>query len=127
MVVRATPATDRSSVIGLQFGGKWTEGTGYTQNALLVNGRLSKIGTELAWEYSWDTPMKPWHVIDPNAQIDVELLPRYDNHSKIDLKAMSRETHQVFGTWSGTITDDNGTRFDLNHMQGFGEESRARW
>ena len=115
------------SVIGLQFGGKWTEGTGYTQNALLVNGRLCKIGTELAWEYSWDTPMKPWHVIDPNGQIDVELLPRYDNHSKIDLKAMSRETHQVFGTWSGTITDDNGTRFDLNHMQGFAEESRAHW
>ncbi len=71
--------------------------------------------------------MKPWHVSDPNGQIHIELLPRYDNHSKIDLKATSRETHQVFGTWSGTITDDHGARFELNRIQGFAEESCARW
>jgi hypothetical protein len=119
--------TKDGTVIGLQLGGKWTVGTGYTENALLVNGRLSKIGSELEWDYSWDDPMRPWRVSDPNGQLDVSLTPRYDKHDRLDLKVMSRETHLVFGTWSGTVTDDNGTRFEITEAQGFAEESRARW
>ena len=36
-------------VIGLQIGGKWTEGTGFTENGLIVDGRLTKLGQELTW------------------------------------------------------------------------------
>jgi hypothetical protein len=115
------------SVIGLQLGGKWTVGTGYTENGLLVDGHLSKIGTELIWDYSWDDPMQPWHVTDPKGQVDIKLTPRHDKHDRLELKVMSRETHLVFGTWSGTVTDDSGKRFDFTGLQGFAEESRARW
>ena len=34
-------------VIGLQVGAKWTEGSGFTENALIVDGRLTKLGREL--------------------------------------------------------------------------------
>ena len=36
-------------MIGLQFGGKWTEGTGMTENAPCIDGRVSKISQELEW------------------------------------------------------------------------------
>ena len=42
-------------------------------------------------------------------------------------KLMRRETHQVFGTWQGSVVDDAGRRFEFSGMQGFAEESRARW
>lgn len=119
-------ATD-GTVIGLQFGAKWTAGTGFTENGIFVNGRLSKIGRELEWTYDWDDPMGPWRVNDPGGQMDVTLTPRYDKHSLIDAKVMMRETHQVFGTWSGWVQDDDGRRFEFAGMQGFAEECRARW
>ncbi len=34
-------------VVGVQVGGAWTDGTGCTENALIVDGRLHKIGEEL--------------------------------------------------------------------------------
>lgn len=30
--------------VGVQFGAKWTEGTGFTENGFIVDGRLNKIG-----------------------------------------------------------------------------------
>jgi len=114
-------------IVGLQFGGKWTEGTGFTENGVLVDGRLSKIGRELEWEYDWDQPLAPWRVRDPGGQLDVTLAPRYDKHTKVEALVLGTEVHQVFGTWSGTVTPDDGATIHLDDIQGFAEESRSRW
>lgn len=120
-------AAQDGPVVGIQIGGKWTEGTGFTENGIIVDGRLTKIGTELDWTYDWDDPMKPWRVVDPAGHLQLELSPRFDKHSKTDLKVLRTETHQVFGTWRGTITDDTGRQLQLDGIQGFAEESRSRW
>ncbi|MFM8856954.1 MAG: DUF2804 domain-containing protein [Actinomycetota bacterium] len=113
--------------IGIQIGGKWTDGTGFTENGVFVDGKLSKIGRELNWTYDWDDTMKPWRVVDTDGQIDIVMTPRYDKHTKLDLKVLMRETHQVFGTWTGFVVDDAGRRHDVDGIQGFAEECRARW
>lgn len=118
---------DDGSVVGLQVGGRWTAGTGFTENGIFVNGRLSKIGRELEWTYDWDVPMRPWRVRDPEGQLDAVLTPRYDKYGLIDAKLMRRETHQVFGTWQGAVVGDDGVRHEFDGLQGFAEESRARW
>jgi hypothetical protein len=114
-------------VVGLQFGAKWTEGTGFTENGVLVDGRLSKLGNELRWTYDWDDPMGPWHVEDPGGQLDVVLTPRYDKHSKTGGGDFGSETHQVFGTWSGRVRTDDGIEVAFDALQGFAEEARQRW
>ncbi len=120
--------SETGAVIGLQFGGKWTDGTGATENALCVDGRLSKLGETLVWDYSWDDPMSPWHVRTPDSdQVDVVLTPTYDRHDRTSLGVLSMEVHQCFGTWSGTIRDDDGTRHELGGIHGFAEEARNRW
>jgi hypothetical protein len=118
-------ATDGSTVVGIQMGAKWTEGTGHTENGIIVDGRLNKIGEELRWDYSWDEPMRPWHVTDSAGELDLTLTPRYDKHSKVN--ALLLEVHQVFGTWSGHVTAEDGTRHEVDGIQGFAEESRSRW
>jgi hypothetical protein len=115
------------SVVGLQFGGRWTEGTGFTENGLVVDGRLHKLGQELVWTYSWDQPMKSWTVRSPDGRVDLRLVPRLDKHTRIEALVMGMEVHQVFGTWSGTVTTDDGTVLDLPRAIGFAEESRSRW
>ena len=114
-------------VVGLQIGAKWTEGTGFTENGVIVDGRLSKLGSELRWDYDWDAPMEPWHVEDPGGQLDIVLTPRFDKHSHMEGGEYGSETHQVFGTWSGRLRTDDGLELALDGLQGFAEEARQRW
>ena len=119
--------SDDGAVIGLQFGAKWTEGTGFTENGIIVDGRVTKIGRELAWDYDWDHPMRPWRVHDERCGIDVTLTPRHDRHSKVNAGVLASEVHQVFGHWHGHVTDAVGTVHRVQGLQGFAEESRSRW
>jgi hypothetical protein len=114
-------------VVGIQIGGKWTEQTGFTENGIIVDGRLSKLGQELHWSYDWDRPLEPWRVQDPGGQLDVVLSPRFDKHTKQQGHERSSETHQVFGTWSGRLRTDDGLALELDGLQGFAEEARQRW
>jgi hypothetical protein len=114
-------------VVGLQIGAKWTEGSGFTENALIVDGRVTKLGSELRWDYSWDHPMEPWHIVDPGGQLDMELTPRFDKHSQADAGELGSETHQVFGRWAGRLRTDDGLEIEFDDLQGFAEEARQRW
>lgn len=114
-------------LVGLQFGAKWTEGTGFTENGFLVDGRLTKLGDELEWRYDWDRPLDPWHVRDPHGRLDAVLSPRFDKHSTAGDDAYGSETHQVFGTWSGHVVADDGERVEFDGIVGFAEEARQRW
>jgi hypothetical protein len=120
--------SDDGRVVGLQFGGRWTEGTGFTENGLLVDGRLEKLGDELRWEYDWAHPMRPWRVSDPvGDRVDVVLAPRFDKHSRTEAVVLGTEVHQVFGTWRGRVTTEAGDQLHLRDAPGFAEESRSRW
>jgi hypothetical protein len=110
-------------VVGLQIGGKWTEGTGFTENGIIVDGRLTKLGNELQWDYDWDAPMRPWRVVDPGGQLDIVLAPRFDKFSD----GPAGGTHQVFGTWSGRVRTDDGLALEFDGLQGFAEEARQDW
>jgi hypothetical protein len=114
-------------VVGLQIGAKWTAGSGFTENGVIVDGRLTKIGAELDWDYDWDQPMRPWHVVDPGGGLDITLQPRFDKHTKTGAGEYSSETHQVFGTWSGALRTDDGRELEFRDLQGFAEEARQRW
>lgn len=119
--------TPDGAVVGLQLGAKWTEGTGFTENGVIVDGRLTKIGEELTWTYDWDRPMRPWRVEQPDGSLDLTLTPTYDRHTKVRALVLATEVHQVFGTWSGHVTTEAGDRHDVDGIVGFAEESRSRW
>jgi hypothetical protein len=114
-------------VVGLQIGGQWTAGTGATENGILVDGRLTKLGDELVWEYDWNHPLRPWRVRALSGALDLTLTPRFDRHAKTEALVLATEVHQVFGTWAGTLVPDGGTALRIEGIQGFAEESRSRW
>jgi hypothetical protein len=118
---------DTGAVIGLQFGAKWTAGTGFTENGVIVDGRLTKIGEELDWTYSWDEPMRPWQVRHRDGSLDLRLEPVHDKHTRVEALVMGTEVHQVFGRWTGHVTDADGQVHRVAGVQGFAEESRSRW
>jgi len=110
---------------GLQVGGKWTDGTGSTENALFVDGVAHKISDELAWDYDTTDPAAPWHVHGEG--VDAVLTPFHERVSRTDLGVVASEAHQCFGTWSGWATTSTGERVPVDGLVGWAEEARNRW
>ncbi len=113
------------SIRGLQLGGKWTEGTGSTENALLVDGRLHKIGEELVWEYDRSDWMRPWRI--HGERLDVTLHPFHERVARTNLLVVASETHQCFGEWEGWALTDDGERLRFDGLLGWAEEANNRW
>jgi hypothetical protein len=114
--------------IGLQLGGKWTDGTGMTENALVVDGRLSKLSEELVWEYDTGDWLAPWRIRTPtSSRLDVTFTPIYDKRSRLHAGIASSRVDQCFGTYEGRIVPDDEARIEITDLFGWAEEATWRW
>ncbi|MFF5077195.1 DUF2804 domain-containing protein [Actinoplanes sp. NPDC000266] len=109
----------------IQLGGRWTDGTGSTENALFLDGRLHKISEDLTWEYDRTDWLRPWRVHGTRA--DVHFEPFHERVARTNLAVLASETHQCFGRFTGWAMDDNGDRVDLDGLTGWAEEAKNRW
>jgi hypothetical protein len=107
-------------VVGLQVGGQWTDGTGSTENSVVVDGRLTKIGDELTWDYRRDDWLAPWRVC--GGPVDVTFHPEHVRASVTRLGVLASSTHQCFGTWSGRVGEQA-----VDGLYGWAEDVRQRW
>jgi hypothetical protein len=112
-------------VIGIQVGGKWTEGTGSTENAVVVDGRLHKIHVELAWEYDIAHWSRPWRIT--GGGLEASFTPFYDKVTRTNLGIVSSRTDQCFGHWSGTFAAAGGDTIAFDGILGWAEEVHNRW
>ena len=114
--------------VGLQLGGKWTDGTGMTENALVVDGRLSKLSEELVWDYDTTDWLRPWHIRTPRSdRLDVTFTPVYDKVSRLRAGIAESTVDQCFGTFTGTIVPDDGVPIEVADLFGWAEEATWRW
>jgi hypothetical protein len=111
--------------VGLQVGGKWTDGTGSTENALVVDGVVHKISEDLAWDYDRADWLRPWRI--HGSAIDVTFTPFHERAATTNLLVIAAETHQCFGHWSGWATTQDGARVTVDGIVGWAEEARNRW
>ena len=112
--------------VGVQLGGKWTDGTGMTENALYVDGTLSKISEELVWTY--DEWLAPWTIRTPQSdRVDLTFTPVHDKVTRLNLGALSQSVDQCFGTYSGSIVPDDGESIRIDGVFGWAEEATWRW
>lgn len=115
-------------VVGLQLGGKWTDGTGMTENALCVDGRLSKISEELVWEYDRSDWLRPWRIRAPRSgAVDLTFTPVHDKVSTLQAGVAASRVHQCFGHYAGRVTPAGGGPIPIEGLFGWAEEARWRW
>lgn len=120
--------TSDGRTIGLQLGGRWTDGTGMTENALCVDGRLHKVGEDLRWTYDRSDWTSRWRVTAPRTgRVDLTLTPVHERRARTELAVIGTEVHQCFGTWSGSVVTDDGHPVAVRDVAGFAEEARMRW
>ncbi len=114
--------------VGVNMGGKWTDGTDMTENGICLDGRLSKIGEDLLFDYDPGNFMKPWSIRTPQSeQIRLEFTPFFERIAKTDALVLRSEVHQMIGRFCGTVITDNGEQISIQDAIGWAEEHQARW
>jgi hypothetical protein len=106
--------------VGLQVGGRWTDGTGSTENAVVVDGRLTKVGDELRWDYAPGDWLAPWRV--HGGPVALTFHPEHVRRSVTQLGILASRTHQCFGTWAGRVGD-----VAVDGLFGWAEDVHQRW
>jgi len=119
---------DNGHMIGLNFGGKWTDGTGANENGLLFDGKLIKYCDDVVFNYDPQDFMKPWTIQSVQTDsIDLIFIPFYERKANISILVLKSETHQLFGFFSGTVKNECGEVYVIKHLLGWSEEYKARW
>jgi hypothetical protein len=116
------------TTVGIQVGGAWTDGTGSAENAVCVDGRVSHINEDLRWEYDRHDWLAPWRITSPDSnRVDLTFTPWHVREDGTSLLVLANDTHQAFGTWSGTMVDDAGRTINCDGIRGWAEEVVNRW
>jgi hypothetical protein len=107
--------------IGFNLGSKWTDGTGVTENGLVIDGRVHKIAESVA--FSTETP---WRIRIPD-RVDLTFTPRTERAVRIPLGIAGMKLHQCTGSFSGTLVDNQGQTIAVDDLTGLAESLHARW
>ncbi len=118
---------EQGNTLGLNFGGKWTDGTGMTENSLVFNGRLFKLSEDVEFRYDRLDFLKPWTLRTRETRgVDLEFRPFYNLRSSLNLGLLRTRVNQVFGRYFGRV-EPGDSAMELNGAVGWAEEHLARW
>lgn len=117
---------EKGQRVGLTMGARWTDGTGTTENALVLDGRVLGQGPlpDVKWTYDMKNPERPWRI--KGEWIDAEITPWHVRVAGAQKVVMSSFTTQVFGQWRGKATVD-GKEVSLDGLTGWAEDAANRW
>ncbi|HYD47495.1 MAG TPA: DUF2804 domain-containing protein [Terriglobales bacterium] len=115
-------------LVGLNLGGKWTDGTGMTENGFCIDGRLEKVSEPLIWAYDRGDFRKPWRIYAPaTRRVDLDFSPMHLETQKLELGIIGTELQWVLGHYSGTLVTSKGDVIEVRDLLGWAEEHDARW
>ena len=113
---------------GLNLGAKWTDNTGMNENAIVYDGKLTKISEDLIFDYDVKNYMAPWKIKSSVTDcVDLEFVPFYERIAKSDMLIIKSEVHQMVGHFSGYIKTQDGEVLKLDHFMGCSEDHYAKW
>lgn len=115
-------------IVGFNLGGKWTDGTGSTENALIIDGKLIKLSEDIVFEYDGKDFMKPWSLkTSITNRVNLKFTPFYERIAKSNLFIIESEVHQMIGYFSGVLETDNGESIVIESLIGCAEEHFGKW
>lgn len=112
--------------IGLNLGQGFGDLSKATENAVVLDGRVHKLGA-VPFDYRSGDYMQPWHFRDDTDRLDLTFTPFKDRTARTNLGIIFSEVHQIFGRYNGRVTLDDSTSLEIKDLIGFAEEHHARW
>ena len=114
--------------IGLNLGQGFGDLSKATENAMILNGRIHKLGA-VKFDYASASCdyMQPWFFTDVEGRLDLTFTPFKDRTARTNLGIIFSEVHQMFGRYNGRVILDDGSPLEIRDLIGFAEEHHARW
>lgn len=112
--------------VGLNLGRGFGDLSRATENAVILDGRVHKLGA-VAFGYASGNYMRPWRFTDDAGRLDLTFTPFKDRTARTNLGVIVSEVHQMFGRYAGQVVLDDGQPLEIRDLIGFAEEHRARW
>lgn len=112
--------------IGLNLGCGFGDLSKASENAVIVDGRIHKLGT-VGFDYQSGNYMQPWHFRDGDGCLNLTFTPFKDRTARTNLGVIFSEVHQMFGRYAGCVRLDDNTELEICDLIGFAEEHQARW
>ncbi len=112
--------------VGLNMGFGFGDTSAATENAIILEGRVHKLGT-VDWSYSQEDFKQPWRMVSADGRLDLEFVPFVERVAETNLLIITSEVHQLFGRYHGTVITDEGERVPIEGLVGFAEEHQAHW
>lgn len=114
-------------VYGVNLGAGWTDGTGSTENGILINGRLYKIPSDVAFDFEKENPMRPWHLYTKDSKaIELTLHPTFHRSAKSNVGIIASSVDQMLGEFEGVIRLGK-KEYKIKKGLGWAEDHVARW
>jgi hypothetical protein len=112
--------------IGLNLGCGFGDLSRATENAVILDGRIHKLGA-VRFGYHSDNYMRPWKFTDDEGRLDLTFTPIKDRTAQTNLAVIFSEVHQMFGRYTGQVHLEDGQLVEIKDLTGFAEEHQARW
>lgn len=119
-------AAAQGRICGYRFGFNLATGpadTSYaTENMVFYNGAASKlndINFHIPKSMNCNQNMKPWKISSPDKRIELKFTPILERKGNLCTLFFSCCDNQVFGTFTGCATLDDGTIILINDLPGF--------
>ncbi len=114
--------------VGVNLGAGWTDGTGMNENGLCVDGVLTKLSEDIAFDYDTKDFMAPWHLhTTATDRVDLQFTPFYERQAKTDALLIYSEVHQMIGRFTGILHTGDGDLIQIQNAIGWAEDHHARW
>ncbi|MBU9723837.1 DUF2804 domain-containing protein [Bacillus alkalicola] len=115
-------------VVGLNFGGQWTDGTGQNENGIVVDGKLTKIHEDIVWKYDKTDFMKPWTLRSEKTDaVSLTFEPLFERTAATKAVVIQSEVHQMIGIFKGHVKTVDGKTIAIDSLLGWAEDHMARW
>lgn len=123
----STSSWQGKRLVGLNLGGKWTDGTGSTENGVCLDGKLFKISDRAVFTYDKSDFMLPWSIKTAETDdVDLIFTPVYGRKGKINALVLKTDDNQLFGHFSGKVRAGD-KKIKLDRAFGWAEEHISLW
>ena len=98
--------------IGLNLGCGFGDLSRATENAVILDGRVHKLGI-VKFGYTSGDFMRPWRFTDDEGRLDLTFTPFKDRTAQTNLGVIFSEVHQMFGRYAGRVRLDDGDEVQI--------------
>ena len=110
--------------VGFSVGYNTADSALGTENAFFLDGRLHKLD-----QVSFHIPsgrLEPWHFTSNDNRLEMSFNPRQEKDENHQMFFYSQKRRQLFGSFSGKVTLDDGSDFSFQDITGMAERRKSR-